>query len=137
MMKTFQRVAIGAAVVAIAVAFWISTLETPAPAVAEKAPAAETNETVAAAEPWIPAASNIWTGVKLYYGPKKMKVGEVLGGSDGLIKAGDTKIKGVLVKMANGESEWKSREAIVTGAWYVRTDDPALKAMHWKLYSAK
>lgn len=77
-----------------------------------------------AEQKWTLAAGNIWPGVSLYYGPKRMLVGEIVDWSD---DAPTPSGKGVLVRMKNGSVEWKDREAIVLGPWYVRLDDPAVR----------
>jgi hypothetical protein len=92
----------------------------------------ETTPTVTATKPKEPPVEykkpvmSMWSGVKLYYGPgpSKQYVGEIVcfSGSD-LVK----------VKYPSGNLEWKSRSAIINlnGQWYVRKDDPALKAMKY------
>lgn len=79
------------------------------------------------ASPWLSAGGHIWTGVVLWYGPgeKKMRVGEVLGGNKDYVDpfTGRT-FNGVKVLMQSGRAEWKDRRAIVTGNWYIRSDDP-------------
>lgn len=141
MMKTFQKFVIGLTVIVGGFALWTLTLDDKGSKYSFEASSNSPAVTKAdqpkpTSEPWTLATGNLWSGVTLYYGPKKMKVGEVLGGSDGEIQVGSRKMKAVLVKMDGGRSEWKSRDAIVTGAWYVRTDDPALKAMNWRIYPA-
>ena len=89
---------------------------------------------------YIPAASNIWTGVKLYYGPAKMYVGEVMGGCGRSFGMGSRcappweSERMVLVRFPSGSTEWKSRDAIVKGPWYVRRNDPALGQQVWREY---
>lgn len=91
----------------------------------------------AAGEPddgWRRASGRIWSGVKLYYGPNKMPVGEVMGGNDDYVSPTGLRFRGVKVKMASGSAEWKDREAIVSGQWFVRADDPAIDRMEWFVF---
>ncbi len=137
MMKFLKRFAIGTAVIAVAIAIWVSTLEKPADPMAPSVETVKQSEPAKKASIWATAGGNIWTGVILYYGPQKMIIGEILGGSDGEVSINGTRFKGVLIRMKDGKDEWKQRTAIVTGPWYVRTDDPALKGMEWKLFRTK
>jgi hypothetical protein len=57
-----------------------------------------------------------------------MYVGQVMGGNDGSPKM-------VKVRMKGGSEEWKSRDAIISGNWYVDSNDPAIKQMEWEIYS--
>lgn len=86
------------------------------------------------ASPWLKAGGNIWSDIKLYYGSGRNLVGTVVGGNEhhrDLI-TGDT-YRGVLIDMAGGSREWKNRGAIISGDWWVRADDPALKAQRWQV----
>lgn len=103
-------------------------------------PAVETATSVSTAtetanDTWQEAAGNIWTGVTLYVGPKKEVVGQVLGGSNGAIAIGDQVFEGVKIRMVSGAEEWKRRDIIVSGDWFVQSDDPALKAYQWQMFS--
>jgi len=84
------------------------------------------------AETWQAASGNIWSGVKLYFGPHKRYVGEVVGGTDRESLTSGELTRGVVVKMAGETLEWKNRDAIVLGAWYIRRDDPALNRQQWR-----
>lgn len=83
---------------------------------------------------WIGATGNLWTGVTLYFGPERMMIGQVLGGSEREINLAGEKTKAVLIEMANGSKEWKSRDAIIGGQWFIRRDDPALTEPKWNVY---
>ena len=72
---------------------------------------------------------NIYIGVKLYYGAgdEKMYVGEVVDISEKVRMANGKTFRGVCLKMYGGSIEWKDRnEIILSGKWYVKSDDPAL-----------
>lgn len=80
---------------------------------------------------YISANGNIWTGVKLYYGENKAYAFEVLGGNDTVL--GDAEVR---VRYPDGTEEWKSRDSIAqSGIYWVRADDPALKAQAWDVYA--
>ena len=84
---------------------------------------------------YVRAGGNLWIGVKLYYGPAKMYVGEVLGGNENYVSPlTGTRFRGVKVMMSNGSEEWKDRDAIASGEWYVLSDDPAHERMEWRTY---
>jgi len=79
---------------------------------------------ISAAQPmsqWELAAGNLWSGVQLFYGAKKMRVGEIVC----FTQIRQDKIVGI--RMKNGTVEPKSRQSIVLGDWYVKRTDPALK----------
>ena len=102
----------------------------PSPSVSQ----APGNETTSRSE-WVDAGGHLWTGVKLYYGPRRMYVGEVLGGNENYVDPfTGSKIRGLKVRMANGADEWKDRDAVNMGPWYVRRDDPALTRREWYEY---
>lgn len=87
--------------------------------------------------PWTRAASNIWAGVILYYGDgeQKMEVGEVMGGNDGYVDPiTGRQFRGLKIRMKSGKPEWKDRDVIVGGPWYVHRDDPAIARMDWETY---
>jgi len=114
-----------AALVAIAlVSLAACTAEKPAePSIADIWAKAEQ---AAATSPWAPAGGNLYKNVVLYYGQSednKMEVGQVV--------AFDFDNKLVMVKMKGGSVEPKSREAIATGPWYIKTADPALQAREY------
>ncbi len=78
---------------------------------------------------WISPSGNIYIGVKLYYGAgdEKMYVGEVVDISEKVRMANGKTFRGVCLKMYGGSIEWKDRnEIILSGKWYVKSDDPAL-----------
>ena len=137
-MKSLKLISIGLAVFAVVIGIWTLTLDSSkygeTSSVTSNTPAIDVQSKPTVAETWMPAAGNLWTGVTLYFGPKKMLVGEVMGGSADNISFGDQVAKGVLIKMSGGTDEWKSRDAIVGGAWYVRSDDAALKNMKWRTF---
>lgn len=70
------------------------------------------------------ASSYIWTNVRLY-GDSSCTQPFATVYAGGQLQDGR---KGVLLKFDNGTTEWKAREA-VTSQSYVKTDDPAIKAM--------
>lgn len=77
---------------------------------------------------WKSASGNMWSNVKLYYGPKKMYVGQIICFDKKHNLYGKI-INGVKIKSYSGSHEWKTREAVRT--WYIKRDDPALKAMQY------
>lgn len=85
---------------------------------------------------YIKAYGNIWVGVELYFGPNKSYVGQVLGGNDHYIDptTGRT-IRGIKIRYNNGSEEWKNRDAIINGYWYVKENDPAISAQRWREYT--
>jgi hypothetical protein len=81
------------------------------------------------------ASSNLWTGVQLYFGPSKMYVGDVLGGNANYRNpATGRTFRGLKVRMKSGSLEWKDRNAIILGEWYVKESDPALALARWVVY---
>lgn len=131
------------AIVATAGVVANSTQQQPAPAAVSAAqepasPAPAPQQVVEAQQsPWARATGNLWTGVVLYYGEgdQKMQVGEVLGGSDSYVDpATGQQLRGLKVRMKSGKPEWKDRDAVIGGPWYVRRDDPAIANMAWKTY---
>ena len=81
---------------------------------------------------WSLAAGNLWVGVTLYYGDNKRIVGKVIGFNNNVTLDGQKFFKGVKLNMNDSKTEeWKTREAIVTGPWYVKKDDPALQARQY------
>lgn len=89
------------------------------------------------ASPWLSPAGRIWTGVILWYGEgdTKMRVGEVLGGNDDYVDPiTGQQFRGIKLRMASGKAEWKNRDAIIDGGWYVRADDPAIARQEWNVY---
>lgn len=84
---------------------------------------------------YIPASSNIWSGVKLYFGDKRAYVFEVVGGDENHRTSSGT-IRGVKVRYPNGSEEWKDRSYITGGnKYFVKADDPALTAQRWQILS--
>ena len=82
---------------------------------------------------WRLAACNIWVGVKLYYGPSKMYVGEVVCGNESHFDpATGRSFRGVKVLFPSGSVEWKDRNTIISGDWYVKKNDPALSRQVWR-----
>ncbi len=81
---------------------------------------------------WTNAAGHMWSGVKLYFGPKKTYVGEVVCGNNRYYHSHLNKtIRGIKIRYPTGKTEWKDRNAIVSGAWYVKKSDPAIEKMIW------
>jgi hypothetical protein len=85
-------------------------------------------------EEWVSPSGQIWTGVRLYYGPSKTYVGEVLGGNDRLVTATGEVIRGLKLRMASGSVEWKDRRAVISGPWYMRRNDPAVARKVWEVF---
>lgn len=84
---------------------------------------------------WIKASTNIWTGVKIYYGPHKTYIGEVLGGNEKYVDpVTGRQFRGLKLIMYNGSIEWRERKDIEIGKYYVKDNDPALKKMDWYIY---
>jgi len=81
---------------------------------------------------WRGTAMHLWVGVKLFYGPNKLYVGEVLGGNMTMVnpRTGES-FNGLKLRMANGSTRWYDRSDVVLGPWYVRADDPALLREDW------
>jgi hypothetical protein len=78
------------------------------------------------------ASSNLWTGVKLYYGPNKEYVFDVVGGNDNYKSNSGEEMRGLLVKYPSGNMEWKDRNYIIKGdKYWVKNNDPALKEEKW------
>jgi len=69
---------------------------------------------------YVPAAGRINPGVSLYYSPKKMYVGDVVGIEQRYQFPDGTIGRAVQLKMAGGSLEWKRRDAIIHGEWFVR-----------------
>lgn len=91
---------------------------------------------VSDSDTYLRASSNLWEGVKLYYGEgvDKEYVFEVLGGNDNYIMANGGKIRGVLVKYPDGSIEWKNRDYIIQGnKYWIKSSDPALVLKSWKI----
>ena len=85
------------------------------------------------ADGYIPASSNLWSGVKLYNGDARSYAFEVLGGNENYQTASGASIRGVKVRYPSGSEEWKDR-SYITGSddYWVKSDDPALKAQKWQ-----
>lgn len=84
---------------------------------------------------WLRAGGHIWSGVKLYYGPNKMYVGEILGGNERYTDPfTGRRFRGLKLKMKSGHIEWKDRNAIISGDWYIRSNDPAVKREEWHIF---
>ena len=88
---------------------------------------------------YVHASSNIWSGVKLYYGTGEDKhYGfEVLGGNDNYTDPiTGQNFRGLKVRYPDGYEEWKDRNYIINGELYwVKADDPALKSQRWETYT--
>jgi hypothetical protein len=127
-MSTGRWIAVG---IFVAVVGAITASESSRPSLIS---GASGNETASRSE-WVDAGGHLWTGVKLYYGPARVYVGDVLGGNENYVDpfTGD-KMRGLKVRMANGGDEWKDRDAVNLGPWYVRRDDPALARKEWYEY---
>jgi len=78
------------------------------------------------------AGSRLWTDVKLYYGSSKTYFGDVLGGNEHYVDpVTGKKIRGLKIRLADGRLEWKDRNQIVLGDWYVKRNDPAIARTKW------
>jgi len=82
-------------------------------------------------ECWKKAGGNLWAGVMLYYGPSRMVVGTVLGGNERYRSPSGDTFRGLKIRYPSGSEEWKDRNAVNLGPWYIRCDDPALARMEW------
>jgi len=74
---------------------------------------------------YAPLFGKIYTGVKVYFGDKKAYAFTVVGVSE---CAGMPSGNGVRVRYEDGTLEWKDREALLTGPYYVAAGDPAASA---------
>lgn len=134
------------ALVILAYAGWILAMVTglygppDSPAVIAPASAAPATAPAAAASPsdeWLPLASHIWTGVKVYngMGADKGYGFEVLGGNEHYTTRWGETIRGMKVLYPDGSIEWKDRNALIEKPYlFVRADDPALAAMQWQIF---
>ena len=87
------------------------------------------------ADEYVSAAGRLWTGVQLYYGPSKSLVGEVLGGNSNYVDPiSGQSFRGIKIRMIDGSSEWKDRDAVVSGQWFVKANDPAIRRAEWYEY---
>lgn len=75
---------------------------------------------------YVTAGSHIWSGVKLYYGPEKMYIGDVVSWDEDFRFPDGRQGRAIQLRTPRGSLEWKDREAILFGPWFVRADDPAL-----------
>jgi len=82
---------------------------------------------------WVRASGNLWAGAKLYYGADRRYVAEVLGGNERYTDplTGRT-FRGLKVQYPDGHAEWKERNVVISGPWFVKADDPALAAERWE-----
>lgn len=83
-----------------------------------------------AAGDWVGLSGNIWANVAVYYGDAKALCCWVVGGDESCdaVSSG----RGILVRFENGTTEWKDRSAWNnSGIYFVKADDPALKAQEW------
>jgi hypothetical protein len=81
---------------------------------------------------YLRASSHLWSGVKLYYGPNKYYVFEVVGGNDNYRSSSGKTIRGLKVRFPNGNEEWKDRNYIIKGEnYWVKESDPALREERW------
>ncbi len=79
---------------------------------------------------------NIWSGVKVYYGTGVNKAYgfEILGGSEDCPSMPSG--RGIKVLFPDGTEEWKDRNYLVlSGIFFVRKDDPALRSVTWYEYT--
>lgn len=102
---------------------------------AREGTAAPARQFASPTQQWVRASGNLWAGEKLYFGPDpatRWLVGEVLGGNDRHTDpvTGQT-YRGLKIRYPDGHSEWKERNAVISGAWYIKRDDPALAAERW------
>lgn len=84
---------------------------------------------------YVPILGKIWRGVEVYYGTGSDKTYgfQILGGSEKCPSMPSG--RGILVRYSNGTVEWKDRNYIVmSGIYFVREDDPAIRAMDWYVF---
>ena len=82
---------------------------------------------------YVHVRSHLWSGVKLYYGPSRNYVFEVVGGNDNYKNLSGVTMRGLKVRYPNGNEEWKDRNYIISGSnYWVKVDDPALQAERWQ-----
>ena len=83
---------------------------------------------------YISASSHLYSGVKLYYGPSRNYVFDVIGGNDNHKGPTGSTMRGLKVRYPNGNEEWKDRDYIINGdKYWVKADDPALKSQQWQV----
>jgi len=130
--KAVALVSIIAAVVVCVVIFYaLDNSNTPFYTGSGDTGSGGTSGTTSDSASYVSANGNIWTGVKLYYGENKAYAFEVLGGNDTVLGGAE-----VRVRYPDGTEEWKSRDSIAqSGIYWVRADDPALKAQAWDVYA--
>jgi hypothetical protein len=84
---------------------------------------------------WLEAGRHLWTGVRLYYGAKRVYVGELLGGSEHYADPlTDERVPGLKIRAKTGRIEWTRRDVVSSGPWFVRRDDPAVERRQWRTY---
>ena len=84
---------------------------------------------------WQSPLGSYWTGVELYQGEGECKkyLATVLGGNSKYKAVDGSTVNAVKLKYANGEIDWKSREAVSQQA-FIAGEDPALQARKWVEY---
>lgn len=93
----------------------------------------------------LPAATNIWSGVRVYDfknartgGQKSLiHVFDVLGGNDNYVRDGE-QIRGMKIRWSDGSEEWWNRDTWANQGgfdYFVRADDPAIAKKEWKIYT--
>jgi len=88
---------------------------------------------------WVQASGNLWAGANLYFGEEPARrryVAEVLGGNENYTDplTGKT-FRGLKVRYPDGHTEWKARNAVISGPWHIKADDPALAAQRWENFT--
>jgi hypothetical protein len=86
---------------------------------------------------YLPASAHLWTGVKIYFGEQRTYVFDVMGGNENYVGPSGDKIRGLKVRYPNGNEEWKDRNALIgSDQYWVKAEDPALKAERWEEFDA-
>lgn len=81
---------------------------------------------------WLPISGNIYSGAKVYMGSGENKTlaFTVLGGNENCSFG-----RGLYVEFPSDSKEWKDRSALISGdSLFIKTDDPALEEMSWRIY---
>lgn len=95
----------------------------------QQAPAATTNGPTS--HQWIKASGNLWDGVDLYTRSVDGRMSywsRVVSATTRIESDSDgRRLRLILVRFPSGEVEWKSRDMIVEGPFFVKADDPAIK----------
>lgn len=81
---------------------------------------------------FVPAGSNLWTGVTVYTRDKAFAF-RVLGGNDSHVFPNGMTARGIKVILPDGSTTWRNRDSIAKTEehWLVKSDDPALSIQQW------